>query len=61
MCKLNEHKCYCGVVYFCNDEDFVCPTLNEDEEANLCPECLDREHQKLLEWYYGEDAPTETR
>lgn len=45
----NIHTCYCGATYICEycltPNGFICPTVNEDEEANMCPSCL----QKMVE------------
>lgn len=40
MCQELHHTCKrCGKEYFCNDPNWICPTLNFDEEANICKEC----------------------
>ena len=42
MCKLGSHICYCGKVYTCTLPNWVCPTINEDEDAFMCDECLEK-------------------
>lgn len=56
MCRMLEHKCYCGVTYPCHDENFVCPTINGDEESNMCPKCLEKWEQEYADWYYSQDT-----
>ena len=39
-----KHRCYCGVEYdcpYCHTRDsYICPTLNDDEDGNMCDACL---------------------
>ena len=43
---MTTHTCHCGKVYDCwwcfTQASYACPTLNDDEDANTCPECLIR-------------------
>lgn len=40
MCTELHHTCHlCENDYTCNEPDFVCATLNFDENANVCPNC----------------------
>lgn len=45
--SMKHHTCYCGINYpceFCGTPDaYICPTVNGDEDGNLCPECHRRE------------------
>lgn len=38
------HRCFCGVDYECpwcyTKSSFICPTLNGDEDGNMCDDCL---------------------
>ena len=40
------HKCYCGKDYECpycfTPESYICPTLNGDEDANMCDPCMNK-------------------
>lgn len=58
MCSIGSHECYCKVNYECTDPNWLCPTINGDEESNLCPECLDREI-KEMEKYYDLDGESD--
>lgn len=55
MCDMLKHKCYCGTEYDCIDPNWLCPTNNDDEEANLCPTCLERQANEYEEWYYSQE------
>lgn len=51
MCRLAEHKCYCGLIYNCDDPNWMCPTINSDEQANMCPSCLDKTASDMQKWF----------
>jgi len=42
MCRELKHKCYCGIEYPCNAPNWLCPTINGDEDSHVCPVCLDK-------------------
>jgi len=48
MCDLTEHICYCGNYYRCTDPNWLCPTINEDEEQYMCPDCLIKAEEDIL-------------
>lgn len=50
MCTHQSHTCYCGKVYLCSLPNWVCPTVNGDEDANLCEVCLERFAQEMQAW-----------
>lgn len=40
MCSYHIHECkVCHKNYPCEEPDWVCPTLNFDENALMCPVC----------------------
>jgi hypothetical protein len=42
MCTEHFHTCkQCEKQYQCNEPDWICPTLNFDENSNMCKECED--------------------
>jgi hypothetical protein len=49
---LAQHLCRCGKTYDCpychTPNSFACPTINEDEDANMCDECLDKMVTEML-------------
>lgn len=47
MCSEHFHTCKnCGKGYTCDELDWVCPTMNFDENALLCKDC---EHDYFVE------------
>ncbi len=53
------HTCYCGKVYECpwclTPQSFICPTLNGDENGNVCDECLEKFAVEMQEFADRED------
>lgn len=48
MCSELHHVCkVCKKEYLCDQPDWVCPTLNFDENAKLCEKC-EKEYYDLL-------------
>lgn len=40
MCYESFHYCrYCNLPYKCTIESWMCPTINEDLNRNLCSSC----------------------
>lgn len=56
MCNLTFHNCYCGKTYPCPYPNWVCPTLNGDEDGNMCDECLDKMAAEMEEWERNSDV-----
>jgi hypothetical protein len=57
MCSENTHICnYCKLSYICNEPNYVCATLNFDENQNMCSECHDRLEKELQEMQIEEIA-----
>lgn len=54
------HKCYCGVEYECpwcgTSDGYICPTVNGDEDSNMCDDCLDKFAKDYQEWYDKEQV-----
>jgi hypothetical protein len=50
MCDDQRHTCYCGKAYPCTLPNWVCPTRNEDEDQNMCEECLEAEAARQQAW-----------
>lgn len=50
-----HHKCYCGLEYACpycgTPEGYVCPTVNGDEDANMCSACMDKFAEEYQSWF----------
>lgn len=47
MCDLKTHTCKtCKKDYVCNVSNWLCPTVNSDENRNMCEDC---EYQFALE------------
>jgi hypothetical protein len=50
-----QHKCYCGVLYACpwcgTPDGYICPTVNSDEDANMCSDCLAKWEDEYTKWY----------
>lgn len=59
MCRQKFHTCRCGNEYPCNSPNWVCPTLNRDEDANMCDSCLDNwaedTHRSVLTEYLEDE------
>lgn len=53
MCYLFCHLCkYCGNEYECKEKNYICPSINADADAFMCPSCREIEKEnfkKLLE------------
>lgn len=50
MCYLREHMCkYCGREYACNEKNWICSTINGDEDRNMCPACKQKLEDRLAE------------
>jgi hypothetical protein len=53
-----KHICRCKKEYDCpycgTPESFICPTINEDEDANMCLECLDAMAAEYQRYYLEE-------
>lgn len=53
---MTHHKCYCGVFYACpycdTPDGYICPTVNSDEDANLCSACYDKAVADMEAYYY---------
>lgn len=48
MCYQHYHECsYCNLQYECELENYVCPTINYDEDRNMCDLCRVKLEQKL--------------
>ena len=40
MCYSLYHKCrFCNAQYECALENYICPTINKDENHHMCPAC----------------------
>jgi hypothetical protein len=50
MCRLKVHTCYCGKEYSCSYPNFACPTLNEDEDANMCETCYEKHAEEMIKY-----------
>lgn len=43
MCDLKLHTCRdCKNEYACRIPNWACPTVNGDEDGEMCDDCLDR-------------------
>lgn len=52
MCDLMQHECIkCKVDYTCKDPNWLCPTVNDDEDRNMCPKCIDEFAEEYQKWY----------
>lgn len=50
MCYQKLHYCkYCHHYYPCALKDFVCPSLNDDADKNMCDECREKERIAFIE------------
>lgn len=48
MCHELFHQCrYCPSRYTCNLDDIACPSINEDDNRNMCPLCERKLELKL--------------
>lgn len=50
MCNIGVHTCYCKKDYICIDPNWLCPTVNEDEDGWMCPECMEKLAKDYQEW-----------
>jgi len=49
MCYIKFHQCkYCNKEYDCNIQTSLCPTRNNDRDANMCDECRGKIEDELL-------------
>lgn len=53
MCYKLSHTCiYCSNEYDCFEVEWICPTINGDENRNMCDSCHDKleiELQKYID------------
>jgi len=50
MCYQKFHGCkYCGAQYLCDLQNWVCPTISNDEDRNMCDECRARLEKELAQ------------
>lgn len=50
MCSERHHICkMCQKEYDCNEADWICPSMNFDENANLCTDCEKEYHEIYLQ------------
>ena len=50
MCYQKFHTCrYCNNQYPCDLDNYTCPTLNHDEDMDMCLACKKRLEDKLSE------------
>lgn len=48
MCHQKVHHCkYCHHMFFCALKDVICPSLNDDEDANMCDDCREELEEQL--------------
>lgn len=41
MCTALGHRCsVCNEYYECNLPGWLCPSVNDDEDGFMCPDCL---------------------
>lgn len=50
MCNIGKHLCYCKTEYECNVPNWICSTINGDEDANMCDACLNKLAEEMQEW-----------
>jgi hypothetical protein len=54
------HICRCRLVYECpfcgGPNSWICPTVNSDEDANMCPSCLDRVADEYAQAWHAEET-----
>lgn len=51
MCMHEQHTCtICKDLYPCALPNWSCSTMNDDEDADLCPTCLDKIGQDMQIW-----------
>lgn len=54
MCHMFYHICrLCKKHYECNENNYVCPTINKDANMNLCKEC------EVKYWKYMQEKENE--
>lgn len=52
MCREKIHLCMvCGEDYECRAPNWVCPTINDDEDRNMCDKCLEKMAVEMQAWY----------
>jgi hypothetical protein len=52
VCKSDYNCPYCHT-----PQSFICPTLNDDEDANMCDACLDKAAEDMQKWADEQDNP----
>ena len=51
MCYELFHHCnYCQKEYPCSDPNYICPTINSDENRNMCRDCEKKEAEAFQRW-----------
>ena len=51
MCYLKFHECkYCSNEYQCYVANNVCPTINADRNAYMCPDC-EKKLEEIIDKY----------
>lgn len=50
MCYEHYHICkYCKQIYTCDLENWICPTVNFDVDAEMCDDCRYKLEETLKE------------
>ena len=60
MCREGNHTCYCGKVYECTLPNWVCPTINGDEDSSMCDTCMEafeKSYNEFIDSGEGGDPP----
>lgn len=48
MCYQKFHECmYCNTSYVCKENNYNCPTINHDEDMNMCDDCKVKLENKI--------------
>jgi hypothetical protein len=48
MCYHKFHTCkYCGNEYLCDLKNWICPTINNDEDSEMCDDCRNKLEEEL--------------
>ena len=46
MCYEHYHICrFCQNQYECKDKNYICPTINNDIDRNMCLPCKEKERE----------------
>lgn len=52
MCFQLYHECkYCNNQYECSLPNYICPSVNHDEDEFMCDSCRTREAEAYKKWY----------